>query len=251
MGSQSEEGDDVAETTPTTPKADASRRGTLSRPVIIDEAIAAIDEHGLESLTMRGLGSRLGVEAMALYRYVNGREDLLEGVVDRLVDGIAADPDCHLEPLDGWQGFMQWLAHSVRDVATTHPMIFPLVATRHPAAPWLRPPLRGLRVVNEFLQALTDRGFTDRQAVEAYRMFTGFLLGYLLLEVTANGASLVPGEPIDQGDDAPGGHQSTVDVSDYSAISRTSDMLADYDGDAEFEKALEALLDRVDHMIRV
>ena len=27
---------------------------------------------------MRGLGQELGVEAMALYRYVNSREDLLE-----------------------------------------------------------------------------------------------------------------------------------------------------------------------------
>src|SRR5918993_5524221 len=63
-------------------------RQPLSRRVIVEEAIAVIDDQGLTALTMRSLGGRLGVEAMALYRYVNGREDLLEGVVDDLVDRI-------------------------------------------------------------------------------------------------------------------------------------------------------------------
>lgn len=50
----------------------------LSRTVIARAAVSYIDRHGLQRLTMRGLGQELGVEAMALYRYVNGREDLLE-----------------------------------------------------------------------------------------------------------------------------------------------------------------------------
>ena len=87
--------------------------------------------------------------AMALYRHVNGREDLLEGVVDRLVSTLQIDPGHSMEPLDGWQAFLQWMAHNVRRLALEHPNAFPLVATRHPAAPWLRPPLRSLRVVEE------------------------------------------------------------------------------------------------------
>src|SRR6478672_14213 len=113
---------------------------------------------------MRRLGAALDVEAMSLYRYVNGREDLLEAVVDALVDSIQVPTVGQLQPADGWQAFLQVLAHDVRRLALEHPGAFPLIATRHPAAPWLRPPLRSLRVVDAFLDGLRSRGFTDEHA---------------------------------------------------------------------------------------
>src|SRR3712207_7852932 len=54
-----------------------------------------------------------------------------------------------------WQGYLQGLAHAVRRIAIEHPAAFPLVATRHPAAPWLRPPLRSLELVEDFLSTLS------------------------------------------------------------------------------------------------
>ena len=233
------------------PTGDRTPRPALSRELILSEAIAAIDEDGLTKLTMRSLGARLGVEAMALYRYVNGREDLLEGVVDVLVERIRVDPGRRMEPADGWQGFLQWLAHSVRRVAVEHPTIFPLIATRHPAAPWLRPPLRSLRIVEEFLDALTTRGFSDRQAVDAYRIFTSFLLGHLLLEVSAQGASTNPlDEPLDEGGaDIPSPTSAEVELTDYPTLLRTADMLAQDRTHEEFEAALESLLDRLDRVL--
>ncbi len=228
----------------------AAPRRALSRAVIIDEAVAMIDEVGLDALTMRSLGGRLGVEAMALYRYVNGREDLLEGVVDALVDGISVDPRGALGPSDGWQAFLQWMAHSVRSIAVEHPSVFPLVATRHPAAPWLRPPLRSLRVVEDFLDGLTSRGFTDAQAVETYRIFTSFLLGHLLLEVSTRGATTSPvEEPLDEGGAAIRPPGRDVSVEDYPSILRTAALLSEDHTDEEFERALEALLDRLDHLL--
>jgi TetR/AcrR family tetracycline transcriptional repressor len=59
--------------------------------------------------------------------------------------------DEQLQPTNGWQAYLQWLAHGVRALAREHPNVFPLIAARHPAAPWLRPPLRSLRVVEDFL----------------------------------------------------------------------------------------------------
>lgn len=63
----------------------------LSREFILDTAIALIDRHGLPSLTMRRLGAACGVEAMALYRHVRGRGDLLNGVVDHVIDRLYTD----------------------------------------------------------------------------------------------------------------------------------------------------------------
>lgn len=233
-----------------TPEQAAIPRRLLHRDLVIAEAIDLIDHDGLESLTMRSLGARLGVEAMALYRYVNGREDLLEGIVETLVDQIQVGPGGRLGPTDGWQGLLQWLAHSVRQIAVDHPAIFPLIATRHPSAPWLRPPLRSLRVVEEFLGGLSDRGFNDRQAVQTYRVFTSFLLGHLLLEVAARGAGTGPDEEaLDEGDADIPAQDGALDVSSYPTISRTADLLAEDRTHDEFEIALEALLDRLDRSL--
>lgn len=224
-------------------------RQPLSRDAVVDEAIAFIDEHGTSQLTMRALGARLGVEAMSLYRYVNGREDLLEAIVATIMDTVEASPPAGNGLTEDWHGYLQWMAHSVRDVALQHPAIFPLMATRHPAAAWLRPPLRSLRVVEAFLSALIDRGFTDDQAVQIYRIFTSFLLGHLLLEVAQRGVSTAPiEEPIDEGQaDVPNQDQQ-LDTSRYPTVMRLRPQLSEDHTKDEFERTLEALLDRLDLM---
>lgn len=226
---------------------ETASRPALSRERIVEQAITIIDQDGPTALTMRRLGLELDVEAMSLYRYVNGREDLLEAVVGRLVDEIEVDPGGRMEPMDGWQAFLQWMAHSARTVALRHPAAFPLVATRHPAAPWLRPPLRSLRVVEEFLDGLVARGFTERQAVVAYRSFTSFLLGHLLLECAVRGASTAPvEEPLDEGGAELPTADAALELSDYPTVRRLQAQLSEDHADAEFEQALEAMLERMD-----
>ena len=112
----------------------------LSRTVIARAAVSYIDRHGLPEVDDARLGSRAwGRGNGVVSGYVNGREDLLEAVVAELLDGVSAGLDRQLT--GSWQGYLQTLAHAVRRIALDHPGTFPLVATRHPAAPWLRPPL--------------------------------------------------------------------------------------------------------------
>ena len=166
-------------------------RGPLDRRTILLAAITLIDQHDLRQLTMRSLGAQLGVEAMALYHYLHGREDLLDGIVELVIDDLYGDPDVHLTA-DEWQDYLQRLAHGVRRIALAHPQVFPLVATRPPAAPWVRPPLRSLRWMESFLDTLHHCGFSDAGCVGAYRSFSSFLLGHLLLEVSGQGADIGP-----------------------------------------------------------
>ena len=226
-------------------------RATLSRDRIIETAIAFVDKHGLATLSMRRLGKELGVEAMSLYRYVNGREDLLEGITDHLVAGLHLDRhDLQLKPTDGWQAYLQWLAHGVRTLARQHPNVFPLIATRHPAAPWLRPPLRSLRVVEDFLSVLISRGFSDTRAVIAYRAFSSFLLGHLLLESSMLGAQTSPAEePLDEGESDIPNEDQKLDLDDFPHIQRLEVQLSEDHAAPEFEQALEDLLDRLDRLI--
>jgi AcrR family transcriptional regulator len=219
----------------------------LSRDLVVRTALAQIDESGVQSLSMRSLAQELGVEAMSLYRYVQGKEDLLEAVVALLMTDLMPSLDPAVNP--HWQGYLQATAHQIRRIAVEHPRVFPLVATRHPAAPWLRPPLRSVEVVNEFLSALLSYGFTDREAVDVYRSFTSFLLGQLLLESATRGAPTGPVDaPIDEGDPSgPDRHAADDELREEAPeVARLRPMLSEDRSDEEFEVALEALLDRLD-----
>ena len=70
-------------------------------------------------------------------------------------------------------------------VCPRSPARLPLVATRPAAAPWVNPPLRSMRWIEDMLSNLTQNGFSDDQVLITYRSFNSFLLGYLLLETSA------------------------------------------------------------------
>ncbi|MBA3232370.1 MAG: TetR/AcrR family transcriptional regulator C-terminal domain-containing protein [Propionibacteriales bacterium] len=216
-----------------------SSRVPLDRDRIVKAAVDYVDSFGLASLSMRRLGASLGVEAMSLYRYVPGREDLLDAVVQHIVDEMYDDGDVLSSPQDGWQDFLQRLAHGVRRVALAHPKLFPLIASRPPEAPWLRPPLRNLDWVESFLAALLQEGFSDEAAVAAYRAFTSFLLGHLLLEVSAHGADVGPLDVLDEGEN------ESETLAGYPHVDRMSEALAEDHSAPEFEESLENLLDRL------
>jgi AcrR family transcriptional regulator len=214
-----------------------SARVPLSRERIVDAAVEFIDDQGLPGLSMRRLGTVLGVEAMALYRYIPGREQLLDAVVERVVDGVADDADVLDRPEHGWQDYLQRLAHGIRRVALTHPKAFPLVASRPAEAPWLRPPLRSLRWVESFLDGLREEGFSDVALVEAYRAFTSFLLGHLLLEVAALGADLGPLDVVEE--------NVEKTLAPYPNVRRLQGPLREDHSATEFEDSLENLLQRL------
>ncbi len=224
---------------------DGGANKPLSRPTIVRAALRFIDRGGAQALTMRALGEELGVGAMALYRYVSGREDLLEAVVADLLDGVRQDFDIDLTRT--WQGYLMSLAHAIRRIAVDHASAFPLVATRHPAAPWLRPPLRSLELVEDFLVTLKQHGLTDEQTVGAYRAFSSFLLGQLLLESATRGAETSPvEEPLDEGGAQVPGQDGRVNLDGSPTTARLRPMLSEDHSEAEFEISLEALLDRLE-----
>ncbi len=216
-----------------------SARRPLGRDRIVAVAIGFIEEFGLPSLSMRRLGAELGVEAMSLYRYVPGRENLLDAVVETIMDEMRTDPEMLAAPRDGWQDFLQRLAHGVRRVALAHPRAFPLVASRPVEAPWLRPPLRSLTWVEVFLDGLISEDFSDEGAVAAYRAFTSFLLGHLLLEVATLGADVGPLDVLDDGES-----RNEKPLS-HPTVERLAPALAEDHAAAEFEEALEELLNRI------
>lgn len=262
----------------------SARGHGLSAERIVTEAVSLIDEQGIAMASMRSVAARLGVRAMSLYRYLPSHETLFDAVVDRIVDELTNDPDVLEQPDHGWRDYLTRLAWGVRRYARAHPHAFPLVATRPPEAPWINPPLRSLRWIEQMLTALRDENFTDQQVLFTYRSFNGFLLGYLLLETSAMALrDPKPGDgsfqtdtaadgtdPVDPADPVPGALSPTrsrehrdaldgaedagervdpvgdVDPATYPSIHRLRVGLTEEHYEDEFRAGLRDLLDRVD-----
>jgi len=232
------------------PAAGPPVRQRLSRERIVQVALASIESDGVDQMTMRSLGRELGVEAMALYRYVSGREDLLEAVVSNLLDGLVQRVET--AETTSWQEYLQHVAHEVRRIALDNPTAFPLIVSRHPAAPWLRPPLRDIEMVEHVLATLCGRGFTDEQAVDSYKAFTSFLVGSLLLEVSTKVDNVAAvEEPMNEGGaDVP--EQDTTEDADLEQaphVRRMRERLSQDHSEVEFETGLEALLNRIENTV--
>lgn len=212
-------------------------RRSLDTAAVVREAVRLADEQGVDSLTMRQLGARLGVQAMSLYRYVGGREALLDAMVAAMMNQLSSTLTPNLSTPTTGSAYLQQTAHDVRNLALTHPWLIRLMVLRPPPAPWLSRPLDSLACTERFLQALHHRGFDSTSSVRIYRGFCAFLLAHLLIEVSAPTAEPPPRRQ-------PGrGPPSSDPVSRYPLLA--SQLLAVEDHPAEFERALHLFVHSV------
>lgn len=73
--------------------------GALSRDEVVEASIAVARAKGLEGLTMRAVATALDVTPMALYHYVEGKDELVQLVVEAVTRGRR---ELVLGPL-GWE----------------------------------------------------------------------------------------------------------------------------------------------------
>lgn len=166
---------------------------TLTRERVCREALALVDEEGLDALTMRRLGTRLGVEAMSLYKHVRDKADLL----DALHAAVLGDLGAGLHPpaaerveageID-WRDLLAGLARALRKTLLAHPNVVPLFATRPVRAP------EAVQMIAGTAAALVQAGISMRDAEKAIICVGVFTVGCVLAE-TQGGASDHPDAP--------------------------------------------------------
>jgi TetR/AcrR family transcriptional regulator, tetracycline repressor protein len=224
-------------------------RTHLNRERIAQAALEFIDEHGSISLSMRKLGTYLGVEAMAIYRHVEGREALLDCVLQQLMSGVVDGLDEALG--QSWQGYLQDIAHRIREVAIRHPKAFPLVVTQHPAAPWIRPPIRDLDLIEHLLRTLREHGLPDDVVVDVYQSFSSFLMGHLLLEAMHAGADpTAPATAIREEEVPTSSPSERINLDTHPTVQELSGLLQRNTSEEQFEIGLEAMIDRIEANLR-
>lgn len=162
------------------------------RRLILDQALALVDEHGLAAMSMRAVAERVGLTSMALYPYVGGKDALLDGLVDLLHLELGTEYGADLAGIC-WQQRLRALGRAVRALSRAHPGAYPLLLNRRAAgasASWLTAALRG---------CLHDADVPAAEVPRLTRMLCAFLLGYTVGEVTGG---LPGGDPAGHGDPA-------------------------------------------------
>ncbi|GAA5001226.1 GntR family transcriptional regulator [Actinopolymorpha pittospori] len=143
----------------------------LGREQVLSAAIAIADAEGLDAVSMRRLAAELGAGSMTLYRYVDGKDDLVRQMADE-VFGQGALP----EPgPDGWRAKLElvsrvqwqlckrhlWLP---RAISFTRPLMMPN-AVAHTG--WTLRALEGLGLPPETMlqEAITLAAFVTTVAM--------------------------------------------------------------------------------------
>lgn len=146
---------------------DSDSRAPLSREQVLRAAVDLSDEGGLETLSMRELGRRLGVEAMSLYNHVANKDDLLDGMVDLVVGeielpGLEAD----------WRQSMRLRAVSALKAFRRHPWATALIDSRLGGGPGR------LRYFESVIRVLRRAGFTTEIAARAFSLIDSYIYGF-------------------------------------------------------------------------
>ena len=113
--------------------AEPPRRGPRPRLTvdqIVDAGIVLADQNGLDGLSMRRVAERLNVGAMSLYRYVPGKAELLDLMVDRVLGQVRTATRAR-----HWRTGLARVARTNRVLYERHPWLLQVFTGRPPLGP--------------------------------------------------------------------------------------------------------------------
>ena len=136
-----------------------------------DYAIAAlriIDEQGLDALTMRTLGEAMGIHSTAVYRHFQGRDDLLNAIMDHVIVGMSSRvlwdaPDPRIRLMS--------MMRALRDALAEHPNL--VSAFIQSSGTWES----GFEATRASVAALEELGLRGRNLVVAAQMIESYIVG--------------------------------------------------------------------------
>ena len=204
------------------------RRPQLTRQRVMTVAIELADRDGIDSISMRKLAQELGVEAMSLYTHVRNKDDLLDGMVDAVIGQIPISADGA-----GWKASLRQMALAARSVILRHPWAARTIETRSAPGP------AALRYVNAVIGIFREGGFSIAQAHHGLHILGSRALGFTQ-DLFDDSGDLDPETAARLADALGATHPYVVEM----ALAVThSGALGACDDDAEFEFALDLILD--------
>jgi AcrR family transcriptional regulator len=132
---------------------------------IVRTAIALADAEGLEAVSMRRLATELGAGTMSLYRYVPGKPELVDLMLDTVFREVGLPPDGA-----GWRTALE---HYAREIWASY--------RRHPwSAPAETRPVLGPGSIDRYegmLRAVATTGLSPGDVVNAAELVARYVAG--------------------------------------------------------------------------
>ena len=211
-------------------------RPALTRERVVEEAVALADGEGLGALSMRGLATRLGVEAMSLYHHVRSKDVLLDAMVD------AVFAEIHLPAASGgpgWRAEMRARSVSGREALRRHRWAVGLMDARRTPGP------ASVAHHDAVLGCLLRDGFDLAATGTAFALLDAHLYGFVLQE------NALPFETVDELTEI-GAEILSPEVRrafpHFTAFAEGEAMQPGYSFGREFEPTLELVLDAVERL---
>jgi AcrR family transcriptional regulator len=202
-------------------------RQPLTSERVVEAAVRFADHHGLAATTMRPLAETLGVTPMALYKHVANREQLIDGMVDRIVREI---PDA--DSADDWRDGVRNRILAARRTLRTHPWAREAIETRTLASPVV------LAYMDSLMRAMFDGGLSADLVHHGMHALSTRMWGFT--------RDVMP-TPVAPDDPAERARAMTAFFAAYPSIGRMATTAPhageECDDDAEFAFALDLLLD--------
>jgi AcrR family transcriptional regulator len=208
-------------------------RVPLSIERVLSAAIGLADEGGLESLAMRKLARRLGVEVMSLYYYVSKKDDILDAIVDLVVREIEVateGPD--------WKAAIRRSAVSAHEVLERHPWACGLMMS--PA----RVRAGRMRYMDSLLGRLRQAGFSAELTDRAYHALDSHIIGSTLW-----GVGYSAGAPLPADFGATFLRNLPIDEYPYLAEHTEQHLAIPRAGETAFEFGLDLILDGLERIL--
>ncbi|MFI6285914.1 TetR/AcrR family transcriptional regulator [Streptomyces sp. NPDC051018] len=146
---------------------------TLDR--IVAAAVEVADAEGLGAVSMRRLSTELGTGTMSLYRYVPGKAELLDLMLDRVSDPGPWDPPPPGETVD-WREALDSLARGYLELYRAHSWLLKVNQARTVLGP------STLRSLEAALTGLRGMGLRDAELLSVIIATQSFVSGIARME---------------------------------------------------------------------
>lgn len=147
----------------------------LSVEQIVRAAIGIADAEGLAGLSMRRVADNLGVGVMSLYRYVPGKDELIDVMYDTVIG--------ETRPADtvrgGWRAKLEWIAWEDWALYHRHPWLLQVAVSRPPLGPNV------VAVTETAVTAVSETGLPGREVIAVVELVDAYVRGMVRGSVEA------------------------------------------------------------------
>ncbi|MFB7134029.1 TetR/AcrR family transcriptional regulator [Streptomyces sp. NPDC056237] len=212
---------------------------TLGR--IVTAAVSIADAEGLDALSMRRLSTDLGTGTMSLYRYVPGKAELLDLMLDHVLGEPMADAPSDA-PAD-WRAALDTMARTYLEQLSRHPWLLKINQARTVLGPSA---LRGLELA---LARIRGMGLTDQELISTIITVNSFVEGIARTRLQTTEAVQQTGLSNDAfWEDQRPYLERAMRSGDYPLMAALSEDAFSYDVD-HFAFGLQRLLDGFDVLV--